>query len=63
MPSSSRVVTSEQSSKNYEVLNTDDNISAWLAAHSFVTINYFLQGFQSRSAKRVWRVKSSMPDC
>ena len=29
MPSSSRVVTSEQSSKNYEVFNTDDNISAW----------------------------------
>lgn len=53
MPSSSRVVTSQQSSKNYEVLNSDDNISAGFQPTRLLQLIIFLpHGFQSRSSEK-----------
>lgn len=54
MPSSSRVVTSEEprSSKNYEVLNSDDTISAGLQPTRLLQLIIFLHGFQSRSSEK-----------
>ena len=60
MPSSSRVVTSEQSSKNYEVLNSDGNISAGFQPTRLLQLIIFFKVFSNVAVKRVWPVKSSV---
>lgn len=60
MPSSSRGVTSEQSSKNYEVLNSDENISAGFQPTRLLQLIIFFTVFSHVAVERVWPVKSSV---
>ena len=55
-------MTSEEprSSKNYEVLNSDGNISAGFQPTRLLQLIIFFKVFSNVAVKRVWPVKSSV---